>query len=1074
MRHGNLSIAKITRPALPVVLPRERLFSLLDGGRSTPLVWISAPAGAGKTTLLASYLDARKLPCLWYQIDEGDADIATFFYYMGCAAEKAASEQKITLPLLTPQYQPGVPAFTRRYFETLCGCLKPPFVFVLDNYQNVPVDSPFHQLITAGLEAVPPGITILIGSRGGPPPPFARRLANGGMALLGWDDLMLTFEESKEAVKLRSTKKLSDGAQRQLYARTRGWFAGLVLTMECARDEALNARVLGQYIPEELFDYFASELFRNMDEESLDFLLKTALLAKITSRDAVRLTGNRHAGHILAELSRKNCFTEKSSLAEPTYQYHPLFREFLLREGEKTFPPPVFEQLSRKAAALMAKGGQTESAAELLIKVMDGEGLVQLVLGNAQQLIMQGRTKTLEEWFSHIPEAFFERSPWLLYWQGLCRLPFNAAAGRECFERAIQSFKDIRDETGVFLAWAAIVIAINHEYDAFTRLDTWIAWMEAALERQPVFVSRQVEEGVAVGMAIALWLRRPDHPDFTAWLDRALSLTRGATDTSLFVEVRVHAIWCALLRGDEVRKELLIDEVERMAKNAAVAPFHTILIKTIRTLASIFVQPHADRGILEVREGHVIIEESGLHAVGHQLYAFGVYCALNNGNLDLAGDFLARVRATVSSFCQDGLAHYHFLAGWHELLDGNISSAFARADEALSLTVRTGAPVPECVVRILMAHVLIRKKDYGQAAVQLAQAKHLSDRIGSALLRNRCCLAEAEIAFNMDDEEKALHCLREALALGCEKGFVSMLCHWQPDAMARCCAKALAHGIEGEYVKRLIRELHLLPTEDSPEEWPYPLKIYTFARFEIIRNGEPLAFSGKVQKKPLKMLRVLIALGGKDVAEEKITNILWPDAEGDAAHRSFETALYRLRLLLGVDKAVRLSGGRVSLDPRYCWLDAWAFDRTMDMVESNPGQQNASSGETVRLLERAVGLYRGPFLAADGCRPWAVSIRERLGDRFGRAVGALGQLAEKVGQLEKAIGYYQKGLELNALAEELYQHLMACHHQLGQPAKALAFYHRCRSVLHAKIGRKPSARTEALCKRIKQDRGAKP
>ena len=65
------------------------------------------------------------------------------------------------------------------------------------------------------------------------------------------------------------------------------------------------------------------------------------------------------------------------------------------------------------------------------------------------------------------------------------------------------------------------------------------------------------------------------------------------------------------------------------------------------------------------------------------------------------------------------------------------------------------------------------------------------------------------------------------------------------------------------------------------EEWPYPIKIYTLGRFEIIRDDEPLHFSGKEQKKPLELLKALIAFGGRDVPEERLTDALWPDADGD-------------------------------------------------------------------------------------------------------------------------------------------------------------------------------------------------
>ncbi len=102
-------IAKITRPRIRGVFPRDRLFGLLDETRKYPVTWISAPAGSGKTTLIATYLEDKKIPCLWYQVDEGDADIATFFSFLGIAAKKQPLKNENPCPCSPPNIYRAYP-----------------------------------------------------------------------------------------------------------------------------------------------------------------------------------------------------------------------------------------------------------------------------------------------------------------------------------------------------------------------------------------------------------------------------------------------------------------------------------------------------------------------------------------------------------------------------------------------------------------------------------------------------------------------------------------------------------------------------------------------------------------------------------------------------------------------------------------------------------------------------------------------------------------------------------------------------------------------------------------------------
>ena len=198
-------MVKVTRPIKQNSYLRHRLFDQLDQMRESPVIWISAPAGSGKTTLVSSYIESRKLPCLWYLCDKDDKDPATFFYYMGLAGAKAAPGKRKPLPLFTLEYQQGLLAFARNYFEQLYQRLKKPSLMVLDNYQEIAYAVDFSTILKTSLTNVPEGINVIVISRHDPLDAFIRLQANSGMDILRWSDLRLT-KKKPEALSMRAPK----------------------------------------------------------------------------------------------------------------------------------------------------------------------------------------------------------------------------------------------------------------------------------------------------------------------------------------------------------------------------------------------------------------------------------------------------------------------------------------------------------------------------------------------------------------------------------------------------------------------------------------------------------------------------------------------------------------------------------------------------------------------------------------------------------------------------------------------------------------------------------------------------
>src|SRR4051812_10499439 len=70
------------------VVPRPRLYALLDSGAQRSLTLVSAPAGAGKTMLVRTWLRehaAPRGPVAWASLDRRDWDATDFWREIGSA-----------------------------------------------------------------------------------------------------------------------------------------------------------------------------------------------------------------------------------------------------------------------------------------------------------------------------------------------------------------------------------------------------------------------------------------------------------------------------------------------------------------------------------------------------------------------------------------------------------------------------------------------------------------------------------------------------------------------------------------------------------------------------------------------------------------------------------------------------------------------------------------------------------------------------------------------------------------------------------------------------------------------------
>ena len=198
-------------------------------------------------------------------------------------------------------------------------------------------------------------------------------------------------------------------------------------------------------------------------------------------------------------------------------------------------------------------------------------------------------------------------------------------------------------------------------------------------------------------------------------------------------------------------------------------------------------------------------------------------------------------------------------------------------------------------------------------------------------------------------------------------------------------------------------------------------------------------------------------------SREVLAALLWPDEPDAVARQNLRQSLYQLRQVLddtdSKDKvylSVTRSTAQFSPASNHT-LDVSAF---LDNLEDDD-------------LEQAARLYRGDLLSGFGCdsvpfEEWLSHEREHL---HRLALDTLSELTNRSaarGDYRHAEEFARRQLDLEPWREEAHRQLMQSLALSGERSGALAQYETCRAVLEAEFGVEPSAETQALAERIRE------
>lgn len=300
------------------IIKRPRLTKTLDESASRVQMLV-APAGYGKTTLAREWLENRWHG--WYQGGPASADVAALAVGLAevCAAIVPGAGDRMRARLrATSSPEDDVEPLGELLAEDIVQWPEDAWL-AIDDYQYATA-SPASERFVELLYLNSP-VRLLVATRERPSWSTSRQWLYGEIHELSRASLAMDQDEVAEIL-----EAVGRGRASGLLALANGWPA--VIGLAAFAPEV----AVPDDIPEALYEFFAQELLRALDEEVQKDILTLAIPQSISLRVAEFLLGQR-AEEVVVRAEHIGVLTRGS---KELYSMHPLLRHFLLDRLERT------------------------------------------------------------------------------------------------------------------------------------------------------------------------------------------------------------------------------------------------------------------------------------------------------------------------------------------------------------------------------------------------------------------------------------------------------------------------------------------------------------------------------------------------------------------------------------------------------------------------------------------------------------------------------------------------------------------------------------------------------------------
>jgi LuxR family maltose regulon positive regulatory protein len=406
-------VTKIVAPRRSGLIDRPRLLTAVSQLPAKRVAVIKAPAGFGKTSLAASWaewLGQRGSSVAWLTIDPDDDEPSRFLFYVAQALRRAAPEVGTdALDLVGETSLIDPQAILSTLINDLTDVDDEMCLF-LEDYHWV-TDPGIHDAVAFFLRHAPSQAHVVLTTRTEPPLPLASLRANNQLLEIDASALRFDLQETREFLEREKPGSLAPADVKMLHARTEGWPAQLRIVVSTSS----SGEDFGQYVRnlsgmQRPIDAYLAEMLDGLPPDLVAFMLRTAILDRVSAPLCEAVAGTRSARALLASIEERQLLLTALDQEREWYRYHPLLAGYLKRRVESALGAEL-PDLHRRAADWYARRELWTEAVQHAIAGGDADQALGWIKNGAMALVKRGDLLTLLAWQRLFPPAVMREQP---------------------------------------------------------------------------------------------------------------------------------------------------------------------------------------------------------------------------------------------------------------------------------------------------------------------------------------------------------------------------------------------------------------------------------------------------------------------------------------------------------------------------------------------------------------------------------------------------------------------------------------------------------------------------------------